>query len=161
MRAMPMRNICILLLLAVFFQSCDSGMIYDHHYTLAQGGWAATDTVVFEVTVNDTLSPVDVVISVRHGGDYLYANLFLFVGIQSPDGVNLRDTVELVLADPRGKWRGDGFGNLRHYQQMYRKNVRFQVPGIYRFTLEQAMRTNNNELQHVEDVGLRISKSPR
>jgi gliding motility-associated lipoprotein GldH len=85
------------------------------------------------------------------------SNLYLFVTTTAPSGHSVRDTVEVILADEKGKWLGSGLGDIWDLQQLYKQNVRFAQRGKYRFEYEQAMRTE--KLPFVLDVGLRVEKA--
>jgi gliding motility-associated lipoprotein GldH len=80
----------------------------------------------------------------------------LFINTHFPDQRMARDTVELFLADPKGKWLGEGSGDIYFSQILFRRGVQLPVPGIYRFEFEQAMRTK--VLKEIIDIGLRIEK---
>jgi len=94
---------------------------------------------------------------VRNAAGYQFSNLFIFFTTEMPNGKSERDTVELTLADERGKWLGDGLGDIWDNRILFKKNFRFPEKGIYTFKLEQAMRFN--PLPQVMDVGIRIEKS--
>lgn len=145
-----------LVLLMVFLAcSCDREMVYDHYQHLDNGSWRWQDAREFKVDMEDTLSLHNIYIQVRHTVEYPMSNLYMFVHVKGPTGQMLRDTVNLVLAQPDGKWNGRGSGRLRELSLLYRRQTRFSIPGTYTFTLEQAMR--NPDLP-VTDVGLRIEQ---
>ena len=95
-------------------------------------------------------------LNVRNTSQYAYQNLFVFLQTTSPAGLSLKDTLECYLADDRGKWLGDGWGDIYDNRFLYKRNVRFPVSGIYTFKLVQGMRAN--ELKYITDVGIRIEK---
>ena len=92
----------------------------------------------------------------RHTESYKYSNLFLFINSYFPEGTYARDTIQLILADQKGKWYGKGFGKIKEYQVMIRQGIVFPVTGIYKIGIEQGMRDNN--LQGIEDIGIRIER---
>ncbi len=154
-----MRNVflsCFLFLVSCFFTSCDSKRIYDKNVEITGNTWNAADKLKFEVEITDTVSGNNVLINVRHGGLYPYSNLFLFINTTFPNGKTTRDTLECPLADERGKWYGDGLGDLWDAQILFKRNVRFSQSGTYTFEFEQAMRVE--QLPGIMDVGLRIEK---
>ncbi len=135
--------------------ACDSEMVYDHYISLENGMWKWNDVAVFEMDINDTISLNNIYLKVRHSTDYPMSNLYMFVNVKSPSGQFRRDTVNLILATPEGQWIGKGTGRLRELQLLYKSQTRFGVPGIYNFSIEQAMR--KAELP-VTDVGVRIER---
>ena len=113
--------------------------------------------VYFEVQVEDTLSPHNLYINVRNTSLYPYSNLYLFVTTTAPSGDFVRDTVDVILADHKGKWKGKGLGDIWDLQQLYKRDVRFAQRGTYHFEYRQAMRMD--KLPFILDVGLRVEKA--
>jgi gliding motility-associated lipoprotein GldH len=68
----------------------------------------------------------------------------------------MTDTVEILLADPLGRWKGTGVGDLFDNQTLYRKDMKFPVRGEYQFSIKQAMRPVR--LKGIQDIGLRLEK---
>jgi len=111
----------------------------------------------FEVEIEDTMSFYAVFFNLRANNNYPNSNLYLFRTIYSEEGIEYRDTANLTLADPYGRWLGEGVGDLKTFQRIYRKQpLRFAKPGTYTFEFVQAMRID--PLQGVEDIGLSIYK---
>ena len=117
--------------------------------------WKWNDVAVFEMDVADTLSLHSIYLQVRHTTDYPMSNLYMFVNVKSPTGQFRRDTVNMILATPNGEWVGKGTGRLRELRLLYRSQTRFGIPGIYVFSIEQAMR--KAELP-VTDIGVRVER---
>ena len=143
------------MVLLLHAQSCDSGMVYDQYIPTENGMWSWRDAMEFKVDISDTVSMHNIYLQVRHTVEYPMSNLYMFVHVKSPSGQNLKDTINLVLAAPDGKWTGRGNSNIRELMLLYRKQSKFSIPGTYVFTLEQAMR--EPELP-VTDVGVRIER---
>jgi len=152
---MIQRSFPFLLISLLLLTSCDEEMVYDQYVSLENGSWKWNDVAVFDIDVTDTLSLNNIFIQVRHSTDYPLSNLYMFVNVKSPDGQFRRDTVNLVLATPEGKWIGIGTGHLRELRLLYKSQTRFGLSGHYNFSIEQAMR--KAELP-VSDVGVRIER---
>jgi gliding motility-associated lipoprotein GldH len=151
------RRLCPLsIVLVLLFTSCDPDMVYDQYKTIENGMWKWNDVGVFKVEMNDTVSLYNVYLQVRHTVDYPLSNLYMFVLVKGPSGQYLRDTVNMVLAEPDGSWTGRGTGKLRELRLLYRKQTRFTESGTYTFSIEQAMR--KSELP-VTNVGVRIERA--
>ena len=155
------RNFILLSLALMVFSiaSCDSKRFYEENKSLENGVWLSTNKQVFTVNITDTLARYDFFLNVRNDGVYPYSNLYLFINTTLPKGKTATDTVECQLADPDGKWRGSGPGNLKFNQFLFQKGIAFPQKGEYRFELEQAMRVK--ELKGIRDVGIRIEKQAR
>jgi gliding motility-associated lipoprotein GldH len=139
-----------------FLDSCDSKRFYEENKSIQNGIWLSTSSPVFNVTITDTIARYNLYLNVRNEGIYPFSNLYLFIRTTLPGGKIATDTVECQLADPDGKWRGSGLGNIKFNQFLFQRAMAFPRRGLYRFELEQAMRVK--ELKGIRDVGIRIEK---
>ena len=137
--------------------SCDPARVYEKNIRIPDGVWDREKPVKFEVPVKDTVTSHNLYVNVRNTSLYPFSNLYLFVTTTAPSGDFIRDTVEIILADEKGKRMGSGLGDIWDLQQLYKQNVRFAQRGTYRFEYEQAMRMER--LPFVLDVGLRVEKT--
>ena len=80
----------------------------------------------------------------------------MFIEIDQPGSNTVTDTFEITLADPTGKWLGEGFGGLKNRQVIYKRNVYFPVSGEYKISIRQGMR--ENLLKGITDIGVRLEK---
>ena len=142
------------LIIIVGLSSCDKNRVFDEYKAIPDYSWNKDNPVVFNFYMEDTTSLHDFYINLRHGGQYQFSNLFLFVTTTLPDGKMARDTVELILADKDGRWRGKGLGDIWTHSFPFYERFRFPEKGEYKITLTQAMRVDN--LPSVMDVGLRV-----
>ena len=147
----------LIMLLSVGLLSCDQNRVYDEYVAISNNNWNKNNPVNFNFSIVDTSSPHNIFINIRHGGQYQFSNLFLFVTTTLPDGKMARDTVELILADNDGRWRGDGLGDIWNHSFPFNTGFRFPMKGEYKISLTQAMRVD--ELQAIMDVGLRVEEA--
>lgn len=149
-----------ILLIFVLFSivSCKSDVVFDKYEKIKNSVWKESDTIVLVANITDTLSLHDIYINIRNTGDYRYSNLFLFMSLEGA-GQKLTDTVDIVLADDKGKWIGNGVGGLWDSRYIIRKNTKFPHSGKYTFKLQQGMR--DSELHDISDIGIRIEKSQK
>ncbi|MDX1283445.1 MAG: gliding motility lipoprotein GldH [Draconibacterium sp.] len=133
--------------------ACDSNRVFDEYKTIQNGLWHKDSLVVFSVPVTDTIQNHNLYINIRNDINYGYSNLWLFIEIVQPKGIAVKDTFEIVLADPTGQWLGEGMGGLKTRQSVYRRNVYFPNSGDYKITIQQGMR--EDELEGISDVGFR------
>ncbi|HYQ57575.1 MAG TPA: gliding motility lipoprotein GldH [Draconibacterium sp.] len=141
----------------VMLAACDPHSVFDQYKPINKGVWNKDSLVVFNVPVTDTLQNHNLYINVRNNVNYRYSNLWLFITIEQPGGEAVKDTFELVLANPSGQWLGEGRGGLKDLKTIYRRNVFFPVSGDYTINLQQGMR--NEELKGISDVGVRVEKA--
>ena len=147
--------ICAIILM-LLSAACGSDVVFEKNQNIPGDKWDRHFIPAFEVEITDTLNPHNLMINLRNTGEYPRSNLFLFISATSPAGAFTRDTLELVLAESSGRWKGKGFGNVWQNRFFYRQNVRFPVKGNYTFRIEQAMRFD--ELPGILDIGLRVEK---
>jgi gliding motility-associated lipoprotein GldH len=144
-------------LLLVILASCDNKRVFEKYEPIAKTGWNKDSLVVFTIPVTDTLQNHNLYVDVRNDVSYSYSNLWLFIEIDQPGGEALKDTFQLSLADPTGKWLGKGWGGKKTVQVMYRRDVYFPVSGMYKIKLQQGMRETN--LKGISNIGIRVEKT--
>ena len=132
-------------------------MVFEKNTVIPDNKWEMNNIVKLEAEIKDTISLNNIYINVRNAGGYQYSNLYLFLTTRTPHAGEARDTVELPLADERGKWYGNGSGDIWDNRILFKRNFRFPESGVYHFELQQAMRVN--PLPQIMDVGMRIEKA--
>jgi gliding motility-associated lipoprotein GldH len=141
--------------LMVFIQ-CGERPFYENSTAIVDQEWSSDDKVTYTFAIEDTLAFYDFYMDLRTTTSYEWANLYLFVDMESPNNMIYRDTVELPLADPTGRWYGKNSGSMVENRVLFFKNVNFDLPGEYSISFTQAMR--QDPLPHIADVGLRIEE---
>ncbi|MDP2335576.1 MAG: gliding motility lipoprotein GldH [Bacteroidota bacterium] len=137
--------------------SCDRKRVFESYYELDKKGWNKDSVVVFQAAITDTVKNHNLFVNIRNKGTYPYSNIYLFLTIGSPDGTLKTDTVEFILAEPSGRWKGSGLGDLFDNQILYKNSVYFPRKGKYSFEIKQGMR--DNVLPGIRDIGIRIEKT--
>lgn len=136
--------------------SCHDKEVYSHTYTL-DGVWTYADSLVFDYRIEDTLTPYDLKLLVRHSDAYAYENLYIQASTSFPDGRIVVNPVSLELADQQGQWVGKCSGHTCNAEITMASKAYFQVPGSYRLVLKQFSRMAS--LDGVEAVQLQILRS--
>lgn len=144
-------------LFLVLVVSCNKNVVFSDYTKLPDEGWKAENKLKFDVNIEDNNALYNVFLNVRHADSYPYANLFVFLTTTYPDGKTSVDTLECIFADNKGKWVGDGAGDLWDNKIPLKKNMRFPQTGKYTFSFEQGMRSN--PLPLILDFGMRVEKS--
>lgn len=145
----------ISVLLSLF--ACDNNRVFEAYEKIPETGWNKDSLVVFPFQITDTQQNNNLYISIRNDIKYKYSNLWLFIKIEEPGKIAVADTFEVVLADPTGKWLGEGFGGIKTQQVLYKRNVYFPETGEYKVIIQHGMR--DEMLQEITDVGLRVEKA--
>lgn len=153
------RYILVLLSLTAVLTSCDNNILFDDNTYIENGKWNAGERKSFTVKIEegDMAYNYRFALNVRHTTDYMYNNIFFFITTVYPDGsVTVKDTVECILADDNGEWKGKGMTDVKDNRFWFASGVTFPMKGEYIFQIEQA--TRDSVLTGVRDIGLHIEK---
>ena len=146
----------LFLLVLLLVVACNEKPFFDSYHHLNKG-WHKDSIVHFDVSISDTSAHYGINVKLRHNAEYPYSNLWVFRRIASNLGTEYQDSANFILADPSGKWLGQGVGELKTVVRKYREEaLRFRAPGIYTFYLQQGMRMD--DLPGIEAVGLEVYK---
>ncbi len=153
-----MRSTLLICSIALFmlFSACDKKVVFVENKEIPNAIWQKGKKISFTVDITDTLTPINYYLSIRNKGNYPFNNVYLFMSTLFPNGERSRDTLDCVLADKRGKWKGSGIGDIKSLQIQFMKNVRFVQIGKYTFEFEQAMRSDN--LEGIYEFGIKLEK---
>ncbi|GAB4382312.1 MAG: hypothetical protein Kow0075_14140 [Salibacteraceae bacterium] len=141
-------------MLVVLFHGCGPSPLISETTSIDGGKWAFTDVRQLKVIIDDTLTPYNHYILVRHGGKYSYRNLIVMVKTFYPNKTYKVDTVDCPMADKQGRWLGTGLGDLIDNRILFKMNQRFPLAGEYKFELQHAMRPDT--VHEIYDIGLEI-----
>jgi gliding motility-associated lipoprotein GldH len=151
-----------LLLISLLFQSCDTIDLYEKTTAVPRHEWRSNFKPAFDFTINDTTSPYQVYVILRHNDRYNFNNIWINLYTKAPNDTVQKVQLELPLAEKEKGWLGSAMGDVFEHriaitppsQPLY-----FTHKGNYTFTIEQVMR--EDPLREVMDVGLRIEKKPQ
>lgn len=147
-----MRNIWfILLTIVLLFSACHERVVYTTFYSQPLEGWHQDSALTYTAEIADSTALYDMLIVVRHNGEYPYQNLWLFVDEYKGNMLLHRDTIEAMMADDYGRWFGKGI-NRYELPLLYDAHRRFEQTGEYTFAIRQGMRTE--WLKGITDVGV-------
>ncbi|MCF6181438.1 gliding motility lipoprotein GldH [Lutibacter sp.] len=143
--------------------SCNSKTIFNKYQSLPNKTWFLNNKIVFNIENKDTINNKNVFINIRNTTNYPFSSLFLIAKIETPTNNQIIDTLEYKMADNYGNWLGTGISNIKENKLIYKQNYHFSKQGNYKFTIQQATRSNsdidgNMPLKGISDVGLSIEK---
>jgi len=144
------------ILSSILLIACTNNDTFFQYNAIAPQGWNKDSLCVFDIPITDINSSYNVYVNVRNRGEYPYQNLWLFMQKMSPDSVVVNDSIELYLADQRGKWLGSGIGSVMEMPVLYQQNVKFQNKGKYQYKIGHGMR--DSVLIGINDIGMRVEK---
>ncbi len=151
-----MRHFFFIVVLAFLLVSCGKNVLLSKYEKLPEEGWDSKNKLSFNVDITDKSSYHNVFLTVRHADSYPFSNLFVFLTTKYPDGKISVDTLECILADQKGQWKGDGAGDIWDNKIPIKQSMLFPDTGKYTFTFEQGMRLN--PLPLIMDFGMIIEK---
>lgn len=156
-----MRKALLFLLLVA---ACTEGVLYSSFQPVDNGGWDKDEFKEFSFSPGDTIQKHHMYIHIRNDDTFPYSNLFLITEMTFPGGDQLRDTLEFIMADPTGKWLGDGVGSIKENKLWYKEDIVFPVNGVYTLRIAHAMRQNGevdgiDKLPGITDVGVEIEQA--
>lgn len=153
-----MRNktqIILLFFPVLFFMACKPGSVYEEYKSIDGENWCRANVVEFETTIPDSGKYI-VNLYLRHTTDYEMANLWCFVSTRSTAAQELKDTTNIRIAEPDGRWLGDG-NAVKTVRQPLSKNPVVLNKGSVTLRVEQGMRVEC--LKGVKDIGIEIVKA--
>lgn len=136
---------------------CESDPLINETMEIDASIWAYEQPVTFTAEVDDTLANHNFYIQLRHGGDYKYQNLIVFFRTYYPNNTFITDTVDCPLAEPDGKWKGSGLGDILDNRIVFKINQKFPQTGTYNFELQHGMRPDS--IHEIYDVGLLVHQT--
>ena len=154
-----LRILVPVLVLCCFFAGCLPSPYYQKQEAIPKNEWAYNFKPLYKFDITDTTARYQPSIIVQHTLAYPYCNLWMWLYIKTPgDSLIKKERVNIVLADPSGKWLGRGLGTIYEERVVINmgESVQFNRAGTYEITLEQNMRVN--PLPEILHIGLRMEK---
>lgn len=118
--------------------------------TVGPDGWAYGDTLDYPAKNDSANVPRSLQLGLRHDAGYEYSNLWLELSYLTPADTVVADTINMVLADDFGRWRGTGRGIS--YQLVDTVTTRQPVKPGATLHLRHIMRVDT--LHHIDKIGL-------
>lgn len=141
-------------LLMLAFTACHSPAIYERYEEIPEESWNRYKVVEFKATIPDS-GQYNVKVCVRHTTDFEMANLWCFISTRSLGARELHDTVNLKIAEPDGRWLGQG-GTIKTVEQYINGNPVTFPKGDLIVRIEQGMRIE--DMKGIKNVGIIIEK---
>jgi gliding motility-associated lipoprotein GldH len=146
--------------LCFFLVCCTTGNLYEKAVPIPQHQWKSSFKPRFSFNITDTTTPYRLYVIFRHSEKYNYNNIWLKLGIQSPDSTRMSAAqYELPLATNERGWLAQGMDDVYEHRIALTPasgNFYFRKPGTYTFQIEQLMR--EDPLMEAFNIGLRVEK---
>ena len=150
-----MYKLVIYILSIIALASCNT-TIYEDIKDVQNNKLAYNDTISFDVNITTINKPYNVYIDIENTDNYKYSNLFLFVYITSPDKTTIVDTIDVFMADYKGKWVGKSKGDNYFGNYLFKQAVAFPKTGIYKTSIVQGMR--DDTLKGISKIGISVKE---
>ncbi len=130
------------------------GLSFHTYCSIAPEGWQNQDTLDFELCIRDSAVCYALTVEMRNRAEYPYLNLPLSIAFVDSVGTLLAcDSIQLLLADGQGSWRGKGWGGL-YCSAKEAKPI--CVPYSGRYTLRLSYALPDSLLPGLSDIGIRL-----
>lgn len=146
----------ILLFVTSTLIACDKQTVYHSFQSIPTEGWQRKDTLFFNVDVPDSFTYYKLSVEVRNRNDYPYQNINLSISCNDSAANPLpADTLQLILANKDGRWKGTGWGSL--YQLEFSAGgVQISKPGSYHFKIAHTL--PDEVLRGINDIGIKLKR---
>ena len=151
-----MKKYYFLLFIVITIVSCNNGIVYEQYMSVPDTKLSTADTISFIVNVEDTISVNKVDLVVRNNSNYSYRNLYLFIKVESPNGNELIDSIDIALAQENGDRLGTGWGDVMNVSVNLLNSVTFPNKGEYKFSFVHGMR--DIQIEGICDLGMRVEE---
>ena len=140
----------------LLMSSCDNRRYFEEYKSVRNSVWLNSEPIEFKVNITDTLNTYNLFAGIRNTELYKYMNLYVFMTVTAPNGMQQKDTIEFILSNVQGQWLGDRAGDILDNRIWFKQGYKLNVAGDYTFSFEQAMR--DEALSEIKDFGLRLEK---
>ena len=138
--------------------ACNSQTRYHQFRSIDKEEWRQTDTLSFDVPLNDTFLNHTLKLQLRHTARFPYKNLSIGMQVFSPDSQFTKtDKFNIHLMNDEGFWVGGGQGGL-YQMNMGEMRLPLTISGTWHIHLFHAM--DDSILVGIHDVGIEISALP-
>ena len=142
------------LLMSILIGSCTPQEKYHQFQAVAYKGWNKLDTLPFNISTSKQKS-LQLEIHLRNTGEYPYQNLYLLCEENLTDSLTLtKDTIHISLAEPTGRWSGEGIGYFYQSKHNYKVINKPQISSQSQVRISSLMQ--DSILIGVKDIGLFI-----
>ena len=157
-RTGKINSLLILFTVLLVLFSCNRLSVYEKNTTIPGYKWQQNFAATGTFNINDTLTPYNIYIVLRHTDAYKYNNIWLNIGIQAPGDTMFYQNVDLSLANDASGWEGTGMNDIWEVRKQLDTRPRpFSKIGEYKFSVTQIMR--DNPLPGIMSAGLRVQKA--
>lgn len=134
--------------------ACNSSAVFEKYQELPDENWSRYNVLEFTANIPDS-GLYQVQLCLRHTTDYEMSNLWCFISTRSSLPTEIKDTLNLKIAEPDGRWLGKG-RTIKTIEQNINRNPVMLPRGQVVFRIEQGMRID--DMKGIKNVGLKVTK---
>jgi gliding motility-associated lipoprotein GldH len=135
---------------------CQQGFVYEQTQQVTPAGWAYTDSLRFDFTVDDTTRLYDLYLRLAVADTFPNQNVYLRLSTRFPDGRFQQMNRSFELFDTKGLPLGAKKGGSYQYDMMLQEHAFFNKTGQYQIAVAQYSRSE--VLQGIQSVGVALKK---
>ncbi len=144
-------------LLVLLCYSCTQSSVAHIYNSVSRDGWDRDSLLNYNIQIDSLSQECNIDIELTYNNNYPYSNLYLLVSvIDSVANIVSSDTLQLLLADEYGEWKGNGWGTTYQQREEYKRDFKFPSFGKYNITITQGMR--GEPIKGIERVGVKVDK---
>jgi gliding motility-associated lipoprotein GldH len=148
------KHVFICLIFICFLCACNQIELFEKNTPIPNLKWQNNFSATGVFNITDTTCLYDVFVVLRHTDAYAYNNIWLNIGLQSPEDSIKSQKINLLLGSDAQGWEGVGMNDI---WEVRKPIARLPLKkGAYGFNIAQIMR--DNPLQNIMSVGLRLEK---
>lgn len=156
-RTSSFRKAALIFITSVLIYSCTQIDVFEKNIQIPSYSWYSSYPATGSFAIQDTVSAYNLYLVLRHTDAYLYNNIWLSVGLQSPGDTMFKQKIDLSLGTDATGWEGSGMNDIWEVRKLLNDQPkRFRKKGVYQFSINQAMR--DHPLRSVMSAGFRIEK---
>lgn len=133
--------------------ACNSSVVFEQYQEIPKETWSRYHVQEFRTNLPDS-GFYHITLCARHSTDYEMANLWCFISIRHRTSKETRDTVNMIMATPDGRWIGQGY-NIKTVEQPIPENPVFLPRGELVIRIEQGM--SREQMNGIKNIGVKIS----
>jgi len=146
-------RISVIITAACFLASCGKNVVYSEFQPIKDRLWDKNDEYFFNFEIKDITVPYNVSLQLRNNDMYPYQNIWMLYEESQSAEKTVKDTIEFLLADDFGKWKGNGI-SLYQNRIPVKNGYIFPDTGKYTISIRHGMR--DDKLKGIENIGLHI-----
>jgi gliding motility-associated lipoprotein GldH len=152
-----MKKLLTIFIASLILSACSPGKIFERHQSIDQHKWARDHVVRFEVEIEDTETPYDFFLAIRHSSHFAFANIKVNFTINFPSGAMRTKDHDLFVRKENGSFIGEGAGDIWDVKFPVQTGMKLSDKGTYTVKVQNIMPLM--ETADIMQVGLVVKKS--